>query len=94
MKSNELPETQNGLVTVSDFYAHQHESMRYAPASYETALKNTEIPHQIKFHPFDPDALWKQAAFRVYVAPEHLQAATDLCMSMRYAPASYEFARK
>ena len=78
MTSNELQETENGLVTISDFYAHQHESI-------ESGLKQAQIPHQIKFHPFDPNALWKQGTFRVYVAPEHLKVATDLCMSIEFA---------
>ncbi|MEG4302379.1 hypothetical protein [Microcoleus sp. D3_18a_C4] len=78
MTSNELQETENGLVTVSDFYAHQHESI-------ESGIKQAQIPHQIKFHPFNPDKLWKQGAFRVYAAPEHLEIARDLCMSIEIA---------
>ncbi|MEG4047345.1 hypothetical protein [Microcoleus sp. Pol17_C1] len=72
-ESNELPDTtENGFITVSDFFAYQHESI-------ETALKNSEFQYLIKFHLFDPDALWKQGAFRVYVAPEHLEAVSNLC---------------
>lgn len=79
MKSNELPEIQNGLVIVSDFYAHQHESIA-------TAMKNSDFPHQIEFHPHRTDALWREGAFRVYVALEHLEAARDLCKSIEFAP--------
>ncbi|MEG4965751.1 hypothetical protein QUB11_03740 [Microcoleus sp. B6-A1] len=74
----ELPEiAENGFILVTDFFAYQHESIA-------TAMTNSGIPHEIKFHPFDPDALWKQGAFRVYVAPEHLKIATDLCMSIEF----------
>ncbi|MEG4458455.1 hypothetical protein [Microcoleus sp. N9_A1] len=79
MTSNELTDTQNGFVTVSDFYAHQHESI-------VNAMKNSEIPHQIEFHPHKADALWREGAFRVYVAPEHLEAARNLCKSIEFAP--------
>jgi hypothetical protein len=52
----------SGLVTLSDFYAHQHEAL-------ETALKQAQIPHQIEFD------VSRNGAVRVYVAQEHLEAA-------------------
>ncbi|MEG5036222.1 hypothetical protein [Microcoleus sp. AT3-D2] len=79
-ESNELPDTtENGFITVSDFFAYQHESI-------ETALKNSEFQYLIKFHPFDPEALWKQGAFRVYVLEEHLEAVSNLCRATEKAP--------
>ncbi|MEG4350258.1 hypothetical protein QUA74_11000 [Microcoleus sp. LAD1_D3] len=78
-ESNELPEiAENGFIIVSDFYAHHHELI-------ETALKNSEFQYLIKFHPFDPAALWKQGAFRVYVLEEHLEAVRTFCMSIEFA---------
>ena len=79
-ESKELPDTtENGFITVSDFFAYQHESI-------ETALKNSEFQYLIKFHPFDPAALWKQGAFRVYVLEEHLEAVSNLCRATEKAP--------
>jgi hypothetical protein len=75
MNSNELTDTQNGFVIVSDFLARQHESIA-------TAMKNSEIPHQIEFHPHDENMLWREGDFRVYVAPEYLEIARDLCRSI------------
>ena len=75
-----MPEiAENGFIIVSDFFAHQHELI-------ETALKNSESQYLIKFHPFDPDALWKQGAFRVYVLEEHLEAVSNLCRATEKAP--------
>ncbi|MEG4397088.1 hypothetical protein [Microcoleus sp. BROC3] len=78
-ESNELPETaENGFIIVSDFLAHQHESI-------ETALKNSKFQYLIKFHSFDHDALWKQGAFRVYVLEEHLEAVSNFCRAIELA---------
>jgi hypothetical protein len=77
-ESNELPETaENGFVCVSDYLAHHLESI-------EAALRNSEFEYLIKFHPFCPQALWRQGAFRVYVSEEHLEAARDFCMLIEF----------
>ncbi len=68
MTSNELQETENGLVTISDFYTHQHESI-------ESGLKQAQIPHQIKFHPFDPNAMRKQGAIASLCCPRISQSS-------------------
>ncbi|MEG4087632.1 hypothetical protein [Microcoleus sp. POL10_C6] len=78
MSLPQLQESENGLVTLCDFLSHQQDSI-------ESGLKQAQIPHQIKFHPFDPDVLWKQGAFRVYVPPIYLKVATDLCISIEFA---------
>ncbi|MEG4518810.1 hypothetical protein QUB10_07865 [Microcoleus sp. B5-D4] len=79
-ESNELPEiAENGFIIVSDFFAYQHESI-------VTAMKNSDIPHQIEFHPHNEKMLWREGAFRVYVAPLHLEAARDLCRATETAP--------
>ncbi|MEG4838410.1 hypothetical protein [Microcoleus sp. B9-D4] len=87
MNSNQLQDTENGLLAVFDFMGHQHESIG-------SGFKQADIPYEIKFHSFNPDNLWKEGAFRVYVAPVYVKIATELCLSMRYAPASYEFDNK
>ncbi|MEG3907822.1 hypothetical protein QT979_05940 [Microcoleus sp. w2-18bC1] len=77
-ESNELPDiAENGFIIVSDFFAHQHELI-------ETALKNSEFQYLIAFHP-DSKQLWRLGAFRVYVAPEHLEAARTFCISIEFA---------
>jgi hypothetical protein len=84
MKPQELPETNiNGLVTVSDFYPEQHQSMRYAPASYVSGLNQAQISHQIQFYP--PASGYREGGFRVYVDAEHLQAARQLCISIEFS---------
>ncbi|MEG4857047.1 hypothetical protein QUB75_04950 [Microcoleus sp. K1-B6] len=76
----ELPEiAENGFIIVSDFFAYQHESI-------VTAMKNSDIPHQIEFYPHNEKMLWREGAFRVYVAPLHLEAARDLCRATETAP--------
>ena len=72
-EANELPEiAKNGFVIVSDFFAYQHESIA-------TVMKNSDFPHQIEFHPHNEKMLWREGAFRVYVAPEDIEAVRDLC---------------
>jgi len=72
MKPDELPDmSMNGLVTLSDFYPHQH-------LPIETALKNAQIFHQIEFY------VYRNGPFRVYVAQEHLEAATEVCNSIEF----------
>lgn len=56
----------SGLVTVSDFYAGQHEAI-------ETGLKQAQIPYQIEFY------VYRNGAFRVYVPEEYLEVARKLC---------------
>jgi hypothetical protein len=60
MKPDNLPDRNvSGLVTVSDFYAHQHEAIK-------SALKNSQIPHQLEFY------VYRNGAFRVYVPEQYL----------------------
>jgi len=78
MKPDELPDMNvSGLVTLSDFYAHQHEVI-------ETALKNAQIPHQIEFHRQSTDAPWRDGAFRVYVPSEYVESGRELCISIEF----------
>jgi hypothetical protein len=75
---DELPATaENGFVCVSDYLAYHLESI-------EAGLKNSEFDYLIKFHPFCPQALWRQGAFRVYVSDEHLEEVRDFCMLIEF----------
>lgn len=78
-QSSELPEiAENGFIVVSDFFAHQHESI-------EAGLKNSEFQYLIAFHPDPPPELWRLVGgFRVYVAPDHLKAAREFCMFIEF----------
>ncbi|MEG5170820.1 hypothetical protein [Microcoleus sp. B3-D7] len=79
MKPDELPDMNvTGLVTLSDFYAHQHEVI-------ETALKNAEIPHQIELYPPNAEKTWRDGAFRVYVPSEYVKSGRELCIAIEFS---------
>lgn len=48
MKDNLPDKNADGFVTLSDFYAHHHESI-------ERVLKTARIPHQIEFYSENPN---------------------------------------
>ena len=75
---NLLDKNADGFVTLSDFYAHQHESI-------ETALKTAQIPHQIEFHPPNAEKIWEDGAFRVYVPAEYLEPGKEVCIAIEGA---------
>ena len=77
MKPHELPETNiNGLITVSDFYPEQHQSI-------VSGLNQAQISHQIEFYPSASG--YREGCFRVYVESEHLEPARDFCKSIEFA---------
>lgn len=75
---NLLDKNADGFVTLSDFYAHQHESI-------ETALKTAQIPNQIEFHPPNAEKTWEDGAFRVYVPAEYLEPGKEVCIAIEGA---------
>lgn len=78
MKNNLPDKNDDGFVTLSDFYAHHHQSI-------ETGLKNAQIPHQIEFHPSNAEKIWQDGAFRVYVPAEYVESGRELCIAIEGA---------
>jgi hypothetical protein len=71
---DDLPDMNaNGFVTLSDFYAHQHQTI-------ETALTNAQIPHLIEFYAY------RNGDFRVYVDPKYVESARELCNAIEFGP--------